>query len=88
MGMLSWKETWMTVKGDTEQTGWARYLVMWTLAIETYISIKFLKDAGNIQYVETPGYILYPWVGTILFCLFYWIYLRYFKQEGGKIEIV
>ncbi|KAM3132286.1 hypothetical protein pb186bvf_015616 [Paramecium bursaria] len=81
MGMLSWKETWMTVKGETEQTGWARYLVMWSLAIETYISIKFLKDAGNIQYVETPGYILYPWIGTILFCLFYWIYLRYLKQE-------
>jgi len=50
--------------------------VIWTLFVETFISIKFLKDAGNIQYVDTPGYILYPWIIAIFGSLIWWLKLR------------
>lgn len=59
-----------------------RFLAIWTLLAETVISIKFLKDAGNIQYVSTPGYIMYPWIIAILGSVSYWIYLRLNRKVG------
>jgi phosphatidylserine synthase 2 len=49
---------------------------VWTLFIETFISVKFLKDAGNIQYVETPIYIWLPWVITMIGSTVWWLHLR------------
>lgn len=49
--------------------------------IETFIAIKFLKDCGNIQDVETPAYILYPWVVFIVAASTYYAYLRVFRSN-------
>ncbi len=53
-----------------------RYLCVWTIFIETFVSIKFLENSGNIQNVDTPWYILYPWVLLIVGSFSYYIYLR------------
>jgi len=39
-----------------------RFNCVVTVFLETFISIKFLRDAGNIYYVDTPDYITYPWI--------------------------
>lgn len=59
-----------------------RFIVVWTIMIETFVSVKFLKDCGNIQYVSTPEYITYPWIIVIVGCGGYYLFLRFFRPSA------
>ena len=45
---------------------------------ETFIVIKFLKDAGNIiEDFTTPVYIWLPWLIVISSIIIFYLYLRF-----------
>jgi phosphatidylserine synthase 2 len=80
MSNLAFREMWNSLLGRKD-SGQVRFLVVWTCTTETFISIKFLKDAGNIQYVATPWYILAIWVSLFSFMGGYYLYLRIFRSQ-------
>lgn len=80
MSNLAFRELWNSLLGRKD-SGQARFLVVWTCTTETFISIKFMKNAGNIQYVDTPFYILIPWVSFVSFVGIYYFYLRLCKSS-------
>ncbi|CAD8174237.1 unnamed protein product [Paramecium octaurelia] len=88
VGILSWQEQWNDLKGNQDQSGQCRYLVVWTLFAETFIIyIKFLKDAGNIQYVDTPYYISVPWIATIISSSGVYLIMRVKNKRIQKLKV-
>ncbi|CAD8149311.1 unnamed protein product [Paramecium octaurelia] len=87
MGVLSWQEQWNDLKGNQDQSGQCRYLVVWTLFAETFISIKFLKDAGNIQYVDTPYYISIPWIATMVISSVVYLIMRVKNKRVQRVKV-
>mmetsp|Transcript_1864 Transcript_1864/g.271 ORF Transcript_1864/g.271 Transcript_1864/m.271 type:complete len:90 (+) Transcript_1864:369-638(+) len=71
-------ETWGTEERiNNPVSGKARWVVFFTLIAETFVSIKFLKDAGNWNDdFVTPSYIWIPWLVFIMNIIVFYIYLR------------
>ena len=89
MSNLAFKELWNWLRAEKsgkQGSGQARFLVIWTCTSECLVSVKFLKDAGNIQYVETPEYIWVPWVLLLSAMGLYYVYLRVFRCQKIAIE--
>ena len=63
-------------------SGKARWITFFLLVAEVFVSIKFLKDAGNWnQNFETPFRIWFPWTVFIVTTSIYYIYLRYYGRR-------
>lgn len=84
--------SWGTiVRRDTPVRGKHRFLICSVELLEILVTIKFLNDAGNIQYVSTPIYIWLPWATALAAMAIFYIYLRFFKKvrtskfEGNEI---
>ena len=58
-----------------------RFNCVVTVFLETFISIKFLRDAGNIYYVDTPDYITYPWIIVVSIGVIHYLYLRIYRYK-------
>jgi len=72
-------ETWGTLKRlETCVTGKARWLILFFCFGECFVSIKFLKDAGNlIDNFVTPIYIWVPWLAVGVTSILFYLYLRF-----------
>lgn len=57
-------------------SGKFRWIIFFICFTETFISLKFIGDAGNIQYEPTPLYISVPWILTFASTFIYYLYLR------------
>mmetsp|Transcript_9164 Transcript_9164/g.806 ORF Transcript_9164/g.806 Transcript_9164/m.806 type:complete len:109 (-) Transcript_9164:96-422(-) len=79
-------ETWNTVERiNNPVSGKARWITLFLLISEVYVSIKFLKDAGNWnEDFVTPFYIWFPWTFFIVTSLMYYLYLRNFGIKKTK----
>lgn len=72
-------ETWGTNKRlETKVIGKNRWLIVILCFAESFVSIKFLKDAGNlVENFVTPIYIWLPWLAVAIVSLVFYLYLRF-----------
>ena len=72
-------ETWGTyTRIESPIGGKCRWLMIFMMFTETFIIIKFLKDAGNIiEDFTTPVYIWLPWLIVISSIIIFYLYLRF-----------
>lgn len=82
-------ETWGTVERiKNPVSGKARWIVVFMCICESFVSIKFLKDAGNWnENFVTPAYIYIPWITFILVFALFYIYLRIWGARISKYPI-
>jgi len=84
-GTLSFRELYNDIESwgkmervDHPVSGQNRWLVIFIIETEFFISIKFIKDAGNlILDAPTPIYIWLPWLTISSIVLCYYLYLRF-----------
>jgi phosphatidylserine synthase 2 len=78
-------ETWgKMTRVKNPISGKCRWLAFFTLFTEIFISIKFLKDEGNMMENPTPIFIWLPWLSVTLFIIIYYFYLRFKKNHIKK----
>lgn len=79
-------KTWGTMERFRNPvSGQCRWLAFFVALAELFISLKFLEDAGNIEYgVSTPIYIWLPWLSLLIYCLSKYLYLRFNKNRTTK----
>ncbi len=93
-GNIAFKEgwvdvkTWNTVERKTNPVeGRHRWLAVAILVTECLITYKYRYGTGNLIFASTPAYIWVPWTLVIVGCLFFWLYLRFFKADRTKLYI-
>ena len=71
-------DTWGTVERmKNPVSGKSRWITFFICFSESFISIKFIKDCGNlVENFVTPVYIWLSWLLVLVFCIFFYIYLR------------
>ena len=82
-------ETWGTyTRIENPISGKCRWLTFFVMFTETFIVIKFLKDAGNIiEDFTTPVYIWLPWLIVISSIIILYLYLRFKSNRTFKHPI-
>lgn len=82
-------DTWGTVERiKNPVSGKARWICVFMLITETFVSVKFMKDAGNWnEDFVTPMYIWLPWLILIVASYSFYIYLRFYGVRIHKYPI-
>lgn len=82
-------ETWGTYERiKNPVSGKARWITLFLCIAESFVSIKFMKGAGNIDFeATTPAYIWAPWVLMILLGGMFYLYLRFFGVRIQKYPL-
>jgi hypothetical protein len=84
----AWEDvkTWNTVERKNNPVeGRHRWLAAGIIITEALLSWKYRYGTGNlILDAPTPVYIWLPWVLLIVLCFFFWIYLRFIKENRTK----
>lgn len=80
---LAFKEIYVDIKtwGTEERihhpiSGKCRWITFFICFTETFISIKFMNDAGNMLDEPTPLFVSIPWIIVIVSSALYYLYLR------------
>jgi len=96
IGNLGWKETEIDnitffAKGrlNDNVNGTAKFLTFTTLALEIFLSVKFLKGSDNInENIQWPIGWVTAWIAVIIFCCSYFVILRIrWNKHIKKINI-
>lgn len=79
-------DTWGTMERVYHPvSGKARWITLFVCIAEVFVSLKFMKDAGNWnENFVTPVYIWLPWVLCIVLSLIYYVYLRFYGIKRTK----
>jgi Phosphatidyl serine synthase len=84
----AWEDvkTWNTVERKHNPVeGRHRWLAAGIIITEALLSWKYRYGTGNlILDAYTPVYIWLPWVLVIVSSFFFWVYLRFFKENRTK----
>lgn len=80
MGHIAFRELHNALHDEREPFQ-ARFLTYFTIVVESWVSIKFLKDCGNLQEESTPWYITAPWLAAGAVGL-----VHYWRLSRGKAE--
>ncbi|EAR94564.1 phosphatidylserine synthase (macronuclear) [Tetrahymena thermophila SB210] len=81
-------DTWGTKKRvENPISGKCRWITFFITFTEAFIALKFIQDAGNIQFVPTPLYISVPWIIVISSSIMYYLYLRFKPDHTTKYPL-
>jgi hypothetical protein len=62
-----------------EVGGKLRWLCFLVTFVEVFVSLKFIKGAGNIiEDFVTPVYVYVPWIVVVTILCLYYVKIRYF----------
>jgi uncharacterized membrane protein AbrB (regulator of aidB expression) len=77
--------TWNTEeRRNNPITGKMRWITCAVVLLETSISLKFRKNAGNILDNPWPNYISIPWISFFVGMFLFYLYLRFKPNHTTK----